>query len=353
MPDQSSAATEHAILQEITAPLAGLPDDPVSITHADFPAALRGYDRMAVDAYVKQVSQLVAELQATRSPEAAVRRALERVGEQISGILQRAHDTAEQITSQSRAEAEDRLEQARQEAAQIAADAEQRVKDLDADTDRIWAERHRIVGDTRELAGQLAGLADSAAERFPPADDPEGQAVPYDDQAPEDDQAHDSYQAPEDDQAHDSYQAPEDDQAHDSYQAPEDDQAHDSYQAAPEDDQAHDSYQAREDDEGDATVAFAAVESGSDDEPGAELAYEDAAAEPDYGDAATQPNYGNAATQRDAAADLAYEDAAAGLDSGGAAGTPPPVAADERPGEHDSTAVIPPASQAAHRRAGS
>jgi cell division initiation protein len=329
MPDQSSAATEHAILQEITAPLAGLPDDPVSITHADFPAALRGYDRMAVDAYVKQVSQLVAELQATRSPEAAVRRALERVGEQISGILQRAHDTAEQITSQSRAEAEDRLEQARQEAAQIAADAEQRVKDLDADTDRIWAERHRIVGDTRELAGQLAGLADSAAERFPPADDPEGQAVPYDDQAPEDDQAHDSYQAPEDDQAHDSYQA------------------------APEDDQAHDSYQAREDDEGDATVAFAAVESGSDDEPGAELAYEDAAAEPDYGDAATQPNYGNAATQRDAAADLAYEDAAAGLDSGGAAGTPPPVAADERPGEHDSTAVIPPASQAAHRRAGS
>ena len=317
MPDQSSAATEHAILQEITAPLAGLPDDPVSITHADFPAALRGYDRMAVDAYVKQVSQLVAELQATRSPEAAVRRALERVGEQISGILQRAHDTAEQITSQSRAEAEDRLEQARQEAAQITADAEQRVKDLDADTDRIWAERHRIVGDTRELAGQLAGLADSAAERFPPADDPEGQAVPYDDQAPEDDQAHDSYQA------------------------------------APEDDQAHDSYQAREDDEGDATVAFAAVESGSDDEPGAELAYEDAAAEPDYGDAATQPNYGNAATQRDAAADLAYEDAAAGLDSGGAAGTPPPVAADERPGEHDSTAVIPPASQAAHRRAGS
>src|ERR1019366_8169867 len=141
--------------------------------------------------------------------------------------------------------------------------------DLDADTDRIWAERHRIVGDTRELAGQLAGLADSAAERFPPADDPEGQAVPYDDQAPEDDQAHDSYQAPL------------------------------------EDDQAHDSYQAREDDEGDATVAFAAVESGSDDEPGAELAYEDAAAEPDYGDAATQPNYGNAATQRDAAADLA------------------------------------------------
>jgi cell division septum initiation protein DivIVA len=325
MPDQSSAATEHAILQEITAPLGRLPDDPVSIVRADFPVALRGYDRMAVDAYVKQISQLVAELHATRSPEAAVRRALERVGEQISGILQRAHDTAGQITAQSRSEAEDRLEQARQEAAQITADAQQRVKDLDADTDRIWAERHRIVSDTRELAGQLVGLADTAAERFPPAEEPDGQTMPYDDQASADDRAH-------------------------------------------TDDRTRD-------DDPDATVAFPALHSRSDDAaraelagedaPGADLAYEDAAVEADYGDAAVEPDYGDAAAEPDyghssaepdygdATAELAYEDAAPGLDSPRTTGTPPPVAADERPGEHDSTAVIPPASQAAHRRAGS
>ncbi len=117
MPDQSSASTEHAILQEITAPLATLPDDPVPLAaDPDFPVALRGYDRLAVDAYVKKTSQLVAELQATRSPEAAIRRALERVGEQISGVLKRAHETAEQITAQSRREAEERLEVARREA---------------------------------------------------------------------------------------------------------------------------------------------------------------------------------------------------------------------------------------------
>ena len=167
MPDQSSAATEHAILQEITAPLETLPDDAVAAVHADFPVALRGYDRVAVDAYVKQTSRLVAELQATRSPEAAVRRALERVGEQISGILQRAHDTAEEITAQSRREGADRLEHARIEADEIVATAHQQVKDLDADTDRIWVERHRIVDDARELAQQLMLLADSAAERFP------------------------------------------------------------------------------------------------------------------------------------------------------------------------------------------
>jgi hypothetical protein len=179
MPDQSSASTEHALIQEITAPLATLPDDPVTVTAGvDFPVVLRGYDRIAVDAYVRQTSQLVAELQATRSPEAAVRRALERVGEEVSGILQRAHDTAAEITTGSRSEAEDRLEAARQEAEQITAAAEHRVKELDAETDRIWAERLRIVEDTRDLARQLLGLSDSAADRFPADEELEPPATP-------------------------------------------------------------------------------------------------------------------------------------------------------------------------------
>jgi hypothetical protein len=180
MPDQSSAASEHALLQEITVPLETLPADPVAAVNAGFPFALRGYDRLAVDEYVRQSSQLVAELQSTRSPDAAIRRALERLGEQISGILQRAHDTAEQITTQSRADAEDRLEAARQESLQITASAEQRVRDLDADTDRIWAERLRIVDDTKELARQLLALAETAAERFPAAEEADPGVPIYD-----------------------------------------------------------------------------------------------------------------------------------------------------------------------------
>jgi DivIVA domain-containing protein len=169
MPDQSSASTEHALMQEITAPLSTLPDDPVpAVADVEFPVVLRGYERDSVNDYVQRISQLVAELQATRSPEAAVRRALERVGEEVSGILQRAHDTAGRITAQSRSEAEDRLEAARQEAAQIVLRAEERVRELDAETDRIWGERHRIVEDTRELARELLTLTDSAADRFPP-----------------------------------------------------------------------------------------------------------------------------------------------------------------------------------------
>src|SRR5579884_1998918 len=168
MPDESTAATEHALLQEITAPLATLPDDPLpEVAEVDFPIVLRGYDRLAVDAYVRRTSQLVAELQATRSPEAAVRRGLERVGEEVAGILQRAHEAASQITAQSRSEAEDRLQRAREEAAQITASAERRLQELDAETDRIWAERQRIVEDAQQLAQQLLSLAQAAAERFP------------------------------------------------------------------------------------------------------------------------------------------------------------------------------------------
>lgn len=167
MPDQSSAASEHALLQEITAPLETLPDDPLSLVEADFPTAMRGYDRHAVDDYVERMTRLVAELHATRSPEAAVRRALERVGNQISGVLQRAHETAEKITAQSRVEAEDRLERARREGASLIEAAERRLRELDADADRVWAERQRIIADAEALSGQLLAVARDAAERFP------------------------------------------------------------------------------------------------------------------------------------------------------------------------------------------
>jgi DivIVA domain-containing protein len=193
MPDQSSASSEHAIMREITAPLADLPDDPAaSVADQDFPVVLRGYDRIAVDAYVKRVSQLVAELYAGRSPEGAVRRALERVGDQVSEILKRAHDTAEELTAQSRSEAEERLirardeadeilRQAHQEAREITKDAEHRARNLDSEVDHIWAERDRIVGDVRRLAEDLAALASAAATRFPAA--PEDEEPPAADDA--------------------------------------------------------------------------------------------------------------------------------------------------------------------------
>jgi DivIVA domain-containing protein len=179
MPDQSYAATEHALLEEITGPLQRLAEEPLELAPADFPTAMRGYDREAVDEYVRDTTRLVAELQAVRSPESAVRRALIRAGSQISSVLRRAHETAAEITTKSRSESEDRLERARAEAGELIDTAERRVRDLDADTDRIWLDRQRIMADVEDLSNQLLGLARQAGERFP---DDDGQSPSVDQQ---------------------------------------------------------------------------------------------------------------------------------------------------------------------------
>ena len=170
MPDQSRAADEHALLAEITGELQELPPrENLLVGEVDFPVVLRGYDRIAVDSYVRRLTRRLSDLEANQSPDAAVRRALERVGEEVSGILQRAHETADQITANSRSEAEDRLESARLEAAQITARARERLRQLDAETDRIWSERMRILDDVRNLSAELLKLSEESAERFPAA----------------------------------------------------------------------------------------------------------------------------------------------------------------------------------------
>jgi DivIVA domain-containing protein len=96
------------------------------VRDVQFPMGLRGYDRGAVDRYVQQVNRLIAELEISSSPDAAIRAALEEVSEETRGLLERAHETADEITARSRAMADDRLEQAQREAdeARTAATAE-------------------------------------------------------------------------------------------------------------------------------------------------------------------------------------------------------------------------------------
>lgn len=172
MPDQSSAATEQSIIEDLSA----LPPTKTqalspALSEADFSVVLRGYDREAVDVYVMRTNQLIAELRVTQTTEGAVQRALERVGDEVAGILRRAHETADEVTAKSRSEADDRLQAAIVESREITAGARAGLRELDADTDRVWAERHRIIEDARALAEELLGLADAAAERFPPTEE--------------------------------------------------------------------------------------------------------------------------------------------------------------------------------------
>jgi cell division septum initiation protein DivIVA len=142
-------------------------DELDQLRHPEFPIALRGYDREVVDSYVDHVTRMLADLQAGSSPQAAIKHALDQVGDETRGILERAHETADEITSRSQAQAAQRLERAEQEARELVAAAETRMRVLDADADEIWRERKRLVDDTRRVAEELAELADSASRRFP------------------------------------------------------------------------------------------------------------------------------------------------------------------------------------------
>ena len=137
------------------------------VRRTDFPIAFRGYDRAAVDAYVADIAELVAELEATQSREAVVERALEQVGEETTEILKRAHETAAEVTARARAQAEGRLQRAEAEAEELRREADDQVRRVHADAGAIWEERSRLIEDMRVLAEELLAVADTALERMP------------------------------------------------------------------------------------------------------------------------------------------------------------------------------------------
>jgi DivIVA domain-containing protein len=136
------------------------------IREVTFPiVAMRGYDRRAVDEFVEQMIELVSELEGRQSREAVVQRALDEVGEETAGILQRAHETADEIAARSRAQAEGRLQRAEREADIMRRDADVYAEQVVVDTRLLWEERQRLIDDIRQLADEVLATADDAIER--------------------------------------------------------------------------------------------------------------------------------------------------------------------------------------------
>jgi DivIVA domain-containing protein len=189
---------------------------PAEIRNVTFPVSVRGYDRRAVDAYVIRANRLIAELEATRSPESAVQRALERAEDQRSGMLEEARAAAaqtvaaaqreadeiiakaraeaadvvvyagdeadrtraeadeyvaksraaaEEILAESREKAAEELRRAQEEIAASREEAEAWVRKLRADTDAVWAERGDLLGDLRDVAARLHEAVSQTAGR--------------------------------------------------------------------------------------------------------------------------------------------------------------------------------------------
>jgi cell division initiation protein len=135
------------------------------IRDREFPLAVRGYDRQAVDAFMDEVADLVSELESRQSREAVVQRALDEVGVETAGILQRAHETADEIAARSRAQAEGRIQRAEREAEIARRQAEDYSEKVVVDTQLLWEERQRLLEDIRQLADEVLATADDAAER--------------------------------------------------------------------------------------------------------------------------------------------------------------------------------------------
>jgi len=182
-----------------------------NLREAHFPIVLRGYDRDAVDRYVKEARRVITELELSASPEAAVRHALDEVSEETSGLLQRAYETAEEIQARSRAKADDRIQQAERdaeavreaaereaetvretaireaeatreaaarEAAELRATAksqaeslrtttEARVEELERHVETVLRERRRLIDDMRAVGKEQLDIAEAATARFP------------------------------------------------------------------------------------------------------------------------------------------------------------------------------------------
>ena len=139
------------------------------IRNVSFPGSVRGYDRNAVDAYVKRVNRVIAELEMRSSPRAAVRHALEQVGEQTSGILQQAREAAEEIVTSARQEAEETTARAKAEAAETVVNASTQADRAKQEADvlvaKAKAEAEGIVTEAKAEAEGIVTKAKAEAEK--------------------------------------------------------------------------------------------------------------------------------------------------------------------------------------------
>jgi hypothetical protein len=112
------------------------------------------------------VLALVESLESSQTREGVVQKALDELGEETAGILQRAHETADDITARSRAQADARLQRAERESELLRRDADEYAEQVIVDTRLLWDERQRLIEDIRQLADEVLGTADDAMERL-------------------------------------------------------------------------------------------------------------------------------------------------------------------------------------------
>ena len=121
------------------------------IRSATFPDARRGYEKREVDRFLLSLAEWLETGGADQGRSDAVRRELERVGEETSKVLTEAHDVAERLRLQAEREVEGLTE-----GAQVQADRTR------AEADKILAEAESVA---ETAAQKLRTDADAYATR--------------------------------------------------------------------------------------------------------------------------------------------------------------------------------------------
>jgi DivIVA domain-containing protein len=132
---------------------------PRDILDVSFPVSVRGYDRQAVEAYIKRVNRVIAELKVSASPPAAVRHALDQAGEKVESLLQAAREAAEEITSSARQGAEEDTARAKAEAAEL-------TVNTSAQADSVRAEAEEFRASARAEAQETVAKAQTDASEI-------------------------------------------------------------------------------------------------------------------------------------------------------------------------------------------
>lgn len=148
-----------------------------------FAVVRHGYHCAAVDEYVAELEQELGEMDRElaelrtqpRAPASDdVASEIKRIGEETSTVLIAAHEQAQTMIREAKAEAERRRAEAETEAASIISVAEQRVRKLESELRGVGRERGRLLADMRSAATALSELVDVSLQRFP---DPDGQLL--------------------------------------------------------------------------------------------------------------------------------------------------------------------------------
>ena len=137
--------------------------DPEGIERADFPTALRGYDKDEVDAYLRQLAaehrRLVAASRSAKAPD----KPYHRFGEEVGELLQHAKDVADRIKQRAEEDAARRREDAKKAVREMRDKAKREAQQIKQAAE--YEAKARLEGAERRLS-ELRGSETKARERL-------------------------------------------------------------------------------------------------------------------------------------------------------------------------------------------